>query len=266
MKLNTILGSLNADRAAEGLTRRGALLKSGKLAGALTVASMPLTLGLLTRRAHAQSSGLTQDIIDVLNFALTLEYLENEFYSTGLSSGVIPTGDQPIFQTISDHEAAHVALLTAAISGGGGTPVTKPTFDFTAGNIFPDPFSDYPTFQALSQGFEDTGVRAYKGQATALMSNDDILTTALQIHSVEARHASAVRRLRGQKGWITGNQSGIASAAVQPIYNGEENTMQGAPAVDAATFGNADSASEAFDEPLTRDQVLTIASAFIVTP
>jgi rubrerythrin len=60
-------------------------------------------------------------------------------------------------------------------------------------------FTDYQQFLALAQAFEDTGVRAYKGQAANLMSKPDLLTAALQIHSVEARHASEVRRLRGQK-------------------------------------------------------------------
>ncbi len=263
MKAKTILGSLDAD-LAEQVSRRGALTRSGKMAGALAIASMPVAFGLMAKRAFAQSGTLPQAIIDVLNFALTLEYLEDEFYRTGLGSGVIPSAATPIFQTISTHEAAHVALLTSTITSGGGTPVPKPTFDFTAGNTFPDPFTDYPTFQALSQGFEDTGVRAYKGQAGNLMTNDAILTTALQIHSVEARHASAVRRLRGQKGWITGNQSGIASAAVQPIYNGEENTTQGVPGIDTAQFGNAASASEAFDEPLLRADVEAIVGPFIV--
>jgi hypothetical protein len=105
----------------------------------------------------------------------------------------------------------------------------------------------------LSQGFEDTGVRAYKGQAAALMANDAVLTTALQIHSVEARHASAVRRLRGQKGWITGNQTDIAPLA--PVYAGEE-VGQGVTSTASA---------EAFDEPLTTDQVLAIANLFIVS-
>jgi rubrerythrin len=263
MKAKTILGSLDADLTAQ-VSRRGALAKSGQMAGALALASMPVAFGLMAKNAFAQSGGLPQAIIDVLNFALTLEFLERDFYQAGLASGVIPSEALPIFQTIAAHEAAHVDLLSGAITSGGGTPVPEPTFDFTAGGTFLNPFTDYPTFQALSQGFEDTGVRAYKGQATALMANDDILTTALQIHSVEARHASAVRRLRGQKGWITGNQSGIASAAVQPIYNGEENTTHGVPGIDTAQFGTADSASEAFDEPLTKDQVLAIASPFIV--
>lgn len=219
------------------------------MAGALAIASMPVAFGLMAKPASAQAGGLTQDIIDVLNFALTLEYLEDEFYRQGLDSGIIASADLPIFQTISAHEAAHVALLQGVL---GDSAVAKPTFDFTVGGTF-NPFGNYDQFKALSQGFEDAGVRAYKGQAPNLMANDDILTTALQIHSVEARHASAVRRLRGQKGWITGNQTDVPQ--LQAIYNGEE-----------AANGTATSAAaaEAFDEPLAKQAVLDIASLFIV--
>lgn len=248
----TILGALDSELTQQIVTRRGAVTRTGRMAGALAIASMPVALGLMAKRASAQGTGLSPDIINVLNFALTLEYLEDEFYRSGLDSGVIPSADLPIFQTISAHETAHVALLSGAISSGGGTPATKPTFDFTAGGVLPDPFANYPIFQALAQGFEDTGVRAYKGQAPALIANDDILTTALQIHSVEARHASAVRRLRGQKGWITGNQTDIPELV--PVYAGEE-AGQGVTSAASA---------EAFDEPLTTDQVLAIASLFIV--
>ena len=253
MKNTTIFGTLDPE-LAERVSRRAAVTHSSKLAGALALASMPVAFGLLAKNAFAQGTALPADIIDVLNFALTLEYLEDDFYRGGLDAGVVPGGGAlQIFETISTHETAHVALLTSTISGGGGTPATKPTFDFTAGGTFPDPFSDYPTFQALSQGFEDTGVRAYKGQAGALMANNAILTVALRIHSVEARHASAVRRLRGQKGWITGNQNDLPAAAAG-IYAGEE---AGAGVTTAAS-------AEAFDEPLTKDQVLAIAGLFIV--
>ena len=253
MKHTTILGSLDPELTDRVLSRRHAVMNTGKMAGALAIASMPVGLGLMAKRAFAQGTGLPADIINVLNFALTLEYLEDEFYRGGLDSGVIPSEALPIFQTISAHEAAHVALLTSTISSSGGTPATKPTFDFTAGGSLPNPFTDYPTFLALSQGFEDTGVRAYKGQAGALMANDDILTTALQIHSVEARHASAVRRLRGQKGWITGNQADVAALA--PVYAGEE---AGQGVTNAPT-------SEAFDEPLEMQAVLDIANLFIAS-
>jgi hypothetical protein len=232
------------------ISRRTAVARSGKMAGAVAIASMPVAFGLMAKTAFAQGAGLPQDIIGVLNFALTLEYLEDEFYRRGVDSGVIATADLPVFQQISKHETAHVALLQGVL---GTSAVVKPTFDFTAGAILPDPFTDYPTFLALSQGFEDTGVRAYKGQAPALIANDDILTTALRIHSVEARHASEVRRIRGQKGWITGNQTDVSALA--PVYAGEE---AGAGVTSAAS-------AEAFDEPLTMDQVLAIANLFIVS-
>jgi hypothetical protein len=249
MKVTTIFDGLDAELVDRVVSRRGAVARSGKMAGALAIASMPVAFGLLAKRAFAQG-GLPQGIIDVLNFALTLEYLEDEFYRMGLAAGgLIPAGDLPIFQQISKHETAHVALLQSVL---GASALVKPAFDFTAGGSF-DPFNVYATFQALSQGFEDTGVRAYKGQATALMADNTVLTTALRIHSVEARHASEVRRLRGQKGWITGNQTDVP--ALQAIYNGEE-----------AANGTATSAAaaEAFDEPLTKDQVLAIADPFIV--
>lgn len=251
MKDTTIFGSLDSELMDQVVSRRGAVSRTGKMAGVLAVASMPVAFGLMAKRAFAQGTGLPAGIVAVLNFALTLEYLEDEFYRLGLDSGVIPSEDEPIFTTISLHEAAHVALLTGAITTGGGTPVAKPTFDFTAGGAF-DPFGTYTDFQALAQGFEDTGVRAYKGQAGALIANDEILTTALRIHSVEARHASAVRRLRGRKGWITGNETDVPALA--PVYAGEE---AGAGVTTAAS-------AEAFDEPLTMDQVNAIAGLFIV--
>src|SRR3546814_6462702 len=126
-------------------------------------------------------------------------------------------------QQIGKHETAQVAVLTSTINDLSGTPVDKPEFDFTADGTFADVFSNYETFLALSQAFEDTGVRAYKGQAGNLLGGEGITTAALNIHSVEARHASQVRILRMQKGWITGNNdSGLPAA----IYNGEEHTSQ----------------------------------------
>lgn len=246
---DTIFGSLDPELMNRVESRRGAVSRTGKMAGALAIASMPVAFGLMAKRAFAQG-GLPQGIIDVLNFALTLEFLENEFYVTGLAAGgLIPAEDLPIFQQIRKHETAHVALLQSVL---GASAVAKPTFDFTAGGTL-DPFNDYPTFQLLSQAFEDTGVRAYKGQAAALMSDNTILTTALRIHSVEARHASEVRRLRGLKGWITGNMTD--NPAVAASYAGEEAT-NGLPTSNAVT--------EAFDEPLTMAQVLAIVDPFIV--
>ena len=214
-------------------------------------------------------------LFEVLNYALTLEYLEAEFYQKALAaSGLIPAGPAyNAIKTIGDHEKQHVAFLQTAISAAGGTPVNQPTFDLTAGGAFANVFSDYATFLAVAQTFEDTGVRAYKGQAANpnLMANNDVLTAALNIHSVEARHASHIRQMRKANGfgdvkpWITGKDSGIG-AAVQASYDGEENTNQAG--VEIVNINgqkiSIDAATEAFDEPLTMAQVLAIVGPFIV--
>ncbi len=251
------------DRLADDATlqtrpqdRRGAVRDLSALAVGAAVASIPLALGVVARRAWAQGT-LPQGIRDVLNFALTLEYLEAAFYAQGLAAGaLIPAGQRPVFLQIKQHEDAHVALLVSVL---GTNAVSSPTFDFTAGGAFADVFTNYQTFLALAQGFEDTGVRAYKGQAGALISDNAILTTALQIHAVEARHAAQVRRLRLQKGWVSGNSTDVA--ALTAIYAGEETTIQAG--VNTAAFVSTTAATEAFDEPLTMAAVLAIADPFI---
>lgn len=256
-------------------SRRDSFNLFGHLGKNSAYAAIPFGLAALTstKAAAADISPTPSTPIGALQLALILEYLEKEYYIMGLASGVIPTGgrDEKVFMQISAHETDHVTFLIAGL-GGIGSPnfVPKPTFDFTVGGAF-DPFNAtgigntaaYAQFLALAQAFEDTGVRAYKGQAINLMPSPDLLTAALQIHSVEARHASEVRRLRGLKGWITGNERGAGMpAATQPAYNGEEVTVQ-AGYNTAALFGAA-AGSESFDEPLTTAESVTIANVFIV--
>lgn len=252
--------------------RRAALKGMFNFGSKVAVAAMPFALGSFFNKAYAQAPGSVKEI---LNFALTLEYLEAEFYTTGVAtSGLIPGGPaMNALMTIRDHENDHVAFLKTAL---GADAVSKPGFDFTAGGAFPDVFSNYDTFLALAQVFEDTGVRAYKGQAGGLMSNKDVLTAALNIHSVEARHASHLRQMRRARGgaaenlkpWITAaNDTGIGSA-VDAVYAGEDNKKQagvditGLSGVGGKISQNA--ATESFDEPLTAEAVLAIVSPFIV--
>lgn len=260
--------------------RRAALKNFASFSGKVALAAVPLALGSMFKKSYGQTG--TGVILEVLNFALVLEYLEAEFYVRGLAApGLIVAADRASFQTISDHENDHVEFLRTTILALGGTPASKPNFDFTAGNgtmagPLADVFTNYATYLAVSQTFEDTGVRAYKGQAGNLITSNEVLRAALRIHSVEARHAAHVREIRRRNGllvpagtllqpWITLNQSGIATPLVQPSYNGEEVTSQaGINIVGINGFDiTAEDASEAFDEPLSKMQVLAIVEPFI---
>jgi hypothetical protein len=262
---------------------------SSTVAAGLAMASAPLAFAALARDAFAQAP---TDVVGVLNFALTLEQLESAFYRAALNNvaftiarGLLSNAAITAFQQISQHEDAHVAYLKQTITSLSGTPVVlaDSVFDFTAGNgsgvgPFISATTDPAVLLALAQGFEDTGVRAYKGQAANLTSNPDVLTAALQIHSVEARHAAQIRRLRDIKGWITGDDSeitapvgstpnsGTAQQLVDSIYNGEDNTTQGGADLSSLGSGNGgtEAVQQAFDEPLTYDQVVAIVQDFII--
>ena len=276
-------------------TRRHAMKSFSRIGSRLALAAVPMALGAMFQKAYGQtpSNGV---IKDVLNYALTLEYLESEFYTKALSKfaqiGVPSGAPQAAITKIANDEAAHVNFLKTAINTafGAGSAVAKPTFDLSGGNgsgngPFKDAFSNYGLFLAVAQTFEDTGVRAYKGRAKELAHAGDYLTAALNIHSVEARHAAHIRSMRNAlnntspgnslvpvgvtlKPWITLNQSGIATSAVQPSYDGavsESNTTQaGVSIIGIGTGINNIYASEAFDEPLTAAEVLAIVDIFIV--
>lgn len=228
--------------AERSVSRRELLGRGGTAAGLAAAGAVPAALALFARAGIAQGV-LPAAVVDALNFALRLEYLESELYTRGLAaSGLIPSADRPVFTQIAKHEAAHVALLRSVL---GAAAIVKPAIDLTARGAFGDVLSNYVTFKLVAQALEDTGVRAYQGQAGALMGSA-VLTTALQIHSVEARHASEVRRLRGQKGWIAANRADVAILA--PVYAGEDNVERG-PA-------------DAFDQPLSMPQVLAIVAPF----
>jgi len=165
-------------------TSRGAFILRGALAaGAL------YGLGSVTPfvgQALAKSSG---GDIDILNFALTLEYLEAAFYKEAQQQVKLSSDTKALAKLIQGHEDEHVAALTMAIKGAGGKPVTAPGVSF--------PFSDESGFLKLAQTFEDTGVSAYNGAAPAIKSVD-VLASAGAIVQVEARHAAAIRLMAGE--------------------------------------------------------------------
>lgn len=195
MNDQTLVDQIDPDIADRLTSRRGLFSASALKLGAL--ASAPTLLAMASTEVFAQ--GLPQKIVDTLNFALTLEYIEAGFYKTALGhSGLIPGKYRDVFEELGKNERAHVAFLKNAL---GGAAVAEPKADFTAGGKYGDVFSNFETFVLLAQTFEETGVKAYKGQAGNLAGSNKLLTAALRIHSVEARHAAEVRRVRGLKAW-----------------------------------------------------------------
>ncbi|GAB4016728.1 ferritin-like domain-containing protein [Spirosoma sp. KCTC 42546] len=243
----------------EHVSRRG--LFSSLTKKTVAVAAPSILASALTS-AYGQSSALPDNVVDVLNFALTLEYLEYRFYDIGNNLTMIPSQYKPAFELIRRHEQIHVNLLKTVL---GSKAIAEPKFDFSAKGNFPDTFTNFQTFAAVSQAFEDTGVRAYKGQAPNLMNAKPILETALQIHATEATHAARVRFLRGQKGWISqSSPSGLPPAAAG-VYMGEGNVTQKNINLQGILNGVVpiEGITEAFDEPLTKEQVLEIVKPFL---
>lgn len=190
----TILETLDPDLTARLASRRDLFASAAAKLGA--AATVPALLATVSTEALGQ--GLPAQVIEVFNFALVLEYLEAEFYARALATpGLIPRPHRSTFAQIGRHEAEHVRTLQAAL---GSAAKPKPQFDYTGRGKFPDVFSNFATFTAVSNTFEDLGVAAYKGQAPNLMGTPALLP-ALQIHSVEARHAAEVRRVRGILGF-----------------------------------------------------------------
>lgn len=302
----TIFGKIEPDITQRLVSRREAILRGAAVgstvAAGLAMASAPIALAALSREAFGQSAPLT--VQQVIDFALKLEIFENEFYKAvlGISSvpaqnaafavvrAMVPASALPAIQQIQKHEVSHVAFLTA--NGAKNTlNLDGTSFDFTGGRgsgtgPFLQATTDLNFLLLTAQGAEDTGVRAYKGQAPALQVNPAVLEAALRIHSVEARHASKIRRLRRMtgatavkySGTITnadpgaGNVSNPAPGAVTAlglVYAGEDNVTQGG--LNVTTLPNLPSginvmnaATEAFDEPLTAAQVIAIVQPFFI--
>jgi Ferritin-like domain len=167
----------------DGMTRSSFLLKGALAAGALYGAG---AVTPFVSQAFAVSEG---GDVEILNFALTLEYLEADFYNVKGKTVGLKGQAKSYAKMFGEEEADHVNALTATIKQLGGKPVAKPTFVF--------PATGEKSFLALASVLENAGVGAYNGAAPSLHSKE-VLAAAGGIVQIEARHAAAINLLIGQ--------------------------------------------------------------------
>jgi hypothetical protein len=171
-----------AAEKVDPFTRTAFLKKAGLGAGAVVGGSA--LLGAIPSVALA--GGVPASDVAILNFALTLEYLEAAFYNEAVAKGSFNGDTNTFARVVAAHENAHVKFLQGAL---GKAAVKQPTFDFKGTNI------DQAKFEATATVLEDTGVQAYLGQVGNI-KNKKILAAAGSILPVEARHAAWIREIR----------------------------------------------------------------------
>jgi hypothetical protein len=228
----------------------------------LILALLLLSLFVIpTTPAYAQEATLTPR--EVVEYALTLEKLEDDFYRRavaatqygGLSS--LPDAAKNAVTSYGQDEAQHVIDLSAVLKLLGGNPdtITIPANPNYNAILNRDPFANPEDFLQALQYVEDTGVAAYKGQVQNLLAAGEggktVLAGALEIHTVEARHAAGIRYLR-QTFYNVDVRPWIISAN-EVLYN-EDRRGSHSP----IPFRN-----EAFDGYATRDEVLAIVGPIL---
>ena len=211
--------------------------------------------------AYAQGATLTPR--QVVEYALTLEKLEADFYRRAIAAtqggplAGVPDMAKTVLVAYGQDEAQHVTDLSAVLRSLGGNPdaiaiPANPNYSAILGR---DPFANPTDLLLAGQYVEDLGVAAYKGQVQNLLAAGDagktVLAGALEIHTVEARHAAGVRYLRQM----------LLNADVRPwVRNSSEviyNENRGGSPI---PFG-----SEAFDGYATREEVLALVGPILTT-
>ncbi len=156
------------------------------LGGAAMLGAVALAASKGGGLAFAQDAPFKNDL-DVLNYALTLEFFEAELYRVVVASGKLQGRDQQYVTLFGQHEAAHVAAVMSTIQKLGGTPVTKGNYNLPA-------LTDRAQVLGLLATVEQVGVSAYLG-AAGYIQNKDILAAAASIMQVEGRHTALIRFL-----------------------------------------------------------------------
>jgi rubrerythrin len=142
------------------------------------------TAATTTAAATPASSGSGD--VSIVNYALTLEYLETEFYEKVVAAGLFKGKTASMLKDFGAQEATHVEALKGTVTKLGGTPAAKPAAKF--------PIENAMQVAELAYTVENLGAAAYLGQAGKIQ-NEEVLAAALAIHSVEARHAATLGTL-----------------------------------------------------------------------
>ena len=183
-------GAVREAAEAAGLDRGDFLKKSALAGGGLLVGSAMFS-GILSSAEAAISTTRrsSKNDVAILNYALTLEFLEAAFYAQAVANHAYGTSAalKRFAEVVADHEAKHVNFLRRAL---GPKAIKSPAFDFG------DTVTDQAKFAATAQVLEDTGVNAYLGQV-ANISARGTLAAAATITTVEARHAAWIRNING---------------------------------------------------------------------
>jgi rubrerythrin len=154
--------------------------------------------------------------VGILNYALTLEYLETAFYADVVKSGLFKGAELETIRKFGQEEAEHVEALTQAVKSLGGKPAPKPKAEF--------PLKSAKSVLELAATVENLGAAAYLGQA-ANIESPEVLASALAIHSVEGRHAAALNTLLGES--ITPDGAFAVPADVKTVLKSVEPFIVG---------------------------------------
>jgi hypothetical protein len=163
-----------------GLTRSSFILRGALAAG--SVYGLSAVTPFVSQALAAGGGGDAE----ILNFALTLEYLESDFYNVKGRQIGLSGKAKSYAKLFGEEEQAHVNALSTVLKQLGAKAVAKPTFAF--------PVTSQGSFLSLASVLENTGVGAYNGAAPSLQSKE-VLAAAGSIVQIEARHAAAINLL-----------------------------------------------------------------------